>query len=97
MGAGHEKFVVIGDLLGWGYSNSDIRAYLGALSILQDYYPERLGKLFIVHVPYVFMTFPTNTDFILVSSVRDSQRRARLVVYHPAGAVVISDNGNLTF
>ncbi|KAI9178482.1 hypothetical protein LWI28_027116 [Acer negundo] len=56
MGAGQEKFVVIGDLQGWGYSNSDIRAYLGALSILQDYYPERLGKLFIVHVPYVFMT-----------------------------------------
>ncbi|XP_059642525.1 uncharacterized protein LOC132284422 [Cornus florida] len=56
MPRGQEKFVVIGDLEGWGYSNSDIRAYLGALSILQDYYPERLGKLFIVHVPYIFMT-----------------------------------------
>ncbi|KAJ7957161.1 Random slug protein 5-like [Quillaja saponaria] len=53
---GQEKFVVIGDLKGWGYSNSDIRGYLGALSILQDYYPERLGKLFIVHAPYIFMT-----------------------------------------
>lgn len=53
---GQEKFVVIGDLKGWGYSNSDLRAYLGALSILQDYYPERLGKLFIVHAPYIFMT-----------------------------------------
>lgn len=47
---------MIGDLKGWGYSNSDLRAYLGALSILQDYYPERLGKLFIVHAPYIFMT-----------------------------------------
>ncbi|XP_071731807.1 CRAL-TRIO domain-containing protein YKL091C-like [Rutidosis leptorrhynchoides] len=56
MSTGHEKFVVIGDLQGWGYSCSDIRGYLAALSILQDYYPERLGKLFIVHVPYVFMT-----------------------------------------
>ncbi|KAL7161958.1 hypothetical protein ACSBR2_042438 [Camellia fascicularis] len=55
MPAGQEKFVVIGDLEGWGYANSDIRAYLGALSILQDYYPERLGKLFIIHVPYIFM------------------------------------------
>ncbi|GMQ09485.1 hypothetical protein CsSME_00052851 [Camellia sinensis var. sinensis] len=55
MPAGQEKFVVIGDLEGWGYANSDIRAYLGALSILQDYYPERLGKLFIVHAPYIFM------------------------------------------
>ncbi|KAK9104014.1 hypothetical protein Scep_020858 [Stephania cephalantha] len=24
------------------------------ISIMQDYYPERLGKLFLVHVPYVF-------------------------------------------
>ncbi|XP_021829347.1 CRAL-TRIO domain-containing protein YKL091C-like isoform X2 [Prunus avium] len=53
---GQEKFIAIGDLEGWGYSNSDIRGYLGALSILQDYYPERLGKMFIVHAPLVFMT-----------------------------------------
>ncbi|KAH7522499.1 hypothetical protein FEM48_Zijuj07G0145100 [Ziziphus jujuba var. spinosa] len=52
---GQEKFVAIGDLQGWGYANSDIRGYLAALSILQDYYPERLGKLFLVHVPYIFM------------------------------------------
>ncbi|KAL8117493.1 sec14 cytosolic factor-like [Apium graveolens] len=56
MPAGQEKFVVISDLEGWGYSNTDIRSYIAALSILQDYYPERLGKLFIVHVPYIFMT-----------------------------------------
>lgn len=55
MPEGQEKFAVIGDLEGWGYTNSDIRAYLGALTILQDYHPERLGKLFIVHVPYIFM------------------------------------------
>ncbi|KAG9131207.1 hypothetical protein Leryth_006064 [Lithospermum erythrorhizon] len=53
---GQEKFVVIADLGGWGYSNSDIRGYISALSILQDYYPERLGKLFMVHVPSIFMT-----------------------------------------
>ncbi|XAR50401.1 hypothetical protein NMG60_11004717 [Bertholletia excelsa] len=52
---GQEKFAIIIDLEGWGYSNSDMRAYLGALSILQDYYPERLGKLFLIHVPYIFM------------------------------------------
>ncbi|EOY22667.1 Sec14p-like phosphatidylinositol transfer family protein, putative isoform 3 [Theobroma cacao] len=51
-----EKFVVIGDLEGWGYANSDIRAYLAALSLVQEYYPERLEKLFIVHAPYIFMT-----------------------------------------
>ncbi|PON91780.1 CRAL-TRIO lipid binding domain containing protein [Trema orientale] len=56
MPSGQEKFVAIGDLQGWGYANSDIRGYLAALSILQDCYPERLGKLFLVHVPYIFMT-----------------------------------------
>ncbi|CAJ1937627.1 unnamed protein product [Sphenostylis stenocarpa] len=55
MPPGQEKFVAIAELKGWGYSNSDIRGYLGALTILQDYYPERLGKLFIVNAPYIFM------------------------------------------
>ncbi|XP_055828384.1 uncharacterized protein LOC129896489 [Solanum dulcamara] len=53
---GREKFVVIGDLQDFGYSNSDVRAYIGALSILQDCFPERLGKLIVVHVPYLFWT-----------------------------------------
>ncbi|KAJ4834806.1 hypothetical protein Tsubulata_013972 [Turnera subulata] len=56
MPAGQEKFISIADLEGWGYTNSDIRGYLAALSILQDCYPERLGKLLIVHSPYIFMT-----------------------------------------
>ncbi|RZC13351.1 Phosphatidylinositol transfer protein 3 isoform A [Glycine soja] len=55
MPPGQEKFVGIAELKGWGYSNSDVRGYLSALSILQDYYPERLGKLFIVNAPYIFM------------------------------------------
>ncbi|GAV80787.1 CRAL_TRIO domain-containing protein/CRAL_TRIO_N domain-containing protein [Cephalotus follicularis] len=53
---GQEMFAVIIDLEGWGYSSCDIRGYLAFLSILQDCYPERLGKLFFVHVPYLFMT-----------------------------------------
>ncbi|CAA3000056.1 random slug 5-like [Olea europaea subsp. europaea] len=56
MPSGHEKFTAIADLEGWGYANSDIRGYLAAVSILQDCYPERLGKMFIIHVPYIFMT-----------------------------------------
>ncbi|XP_057970309.1 phosphatidylinositol/phosphatidylcholine transfer protein SFH12-like isoform X5 [Malania oleifera] len=35
MPEGQEKFVGIGDLEGWGYANSDIRGYIGSLSILQ--------------------------------------------------------------
>lgn len=55
MPPGQEKFVVIGDLEGWGYANSDIHGYLAGLSILQEYYPERLAKVFLVHAPYIFM------------------------------------------
>ncbi|XP_065853408.1 uncharacterized protein [Euphorbia lathyris] len=53
---GQEKFVAIADLEGWGYTNSDFRGSLAVLSILQDCYPERLAKSFVVHVPYIFMT-----------------------------------------
>jgi hypothetical protein len=55
MPPGEEKFLAIADIKGWGYANSDLRGYLGALTILQDYHPARLGKLFIVHAPYMFM------------------------------------------
>ncbi|KAL6638676.1 hypothetical protein ACP70R_023787 [Stipagrostis hirtigluma subsp. patula] len=50
-----EKFVAVVDLKGWGYSNCDIRAYLAALEIMQNYYPERLARVLLIHVPYVFM------------------------------------------
>ncbi|CAL9085955.1 unnamed protein product [Musa textilis] len=55
MPTGQEKFTCIGDLKGWGLSNCDIRACLAALDIMQNYYPERLGRVFLVHVPYLFM------------------------------------------
>ncbi|KAK1310002.1 Patellin-4 [Acorus calamus] len=54
MPGGQEQFTVIGDLQNWGYTNCDIRAYLAALDIMQSYYPERLGKIFVIHVPYIF-------------------------------------------
>ena len=43
------------DLKGWGYSNCDIRGYVAGLNIMQSYYPERLGQVFLIHVPYMFM------------------------------------------
>ncbi|KAG6468703.1 SEC14 cytosolic factor-like [Zingiber officinale] len=52
---GQEKFTCIADIHGWGYSSSDVRGYLAAIDILQNYYPERLGKVFLIHVPYIFM------------------------------------------
>ncbi|CAM8950904.1 unnamed protein product [Rhodiola kirilowii] len=56
MPSGQEKFISLADIGGWGYSNSDIRGYLAALSILQDCYPERLAKMYIINAPYIFMT-----------------------------------------
>ncbi|KAL8502194.1 hypothetical protein ACS0TY_021347 [Phlomoides rotata] len=52
---GEEKFITIVDLKEVGYSNIDVRGYIAALSILQDNYPERLMKMFILHAPYIFM------------------------------------------
>jgi hypothetical protein len=55
LSAGHEKFAAVVDLKGWGYANYDIRAKLAALDIMQNYYPERLGRVLLIHVPYMFM------------------------------------------
>ncbi|XP_020184258.1 uncharacterized protein [Aegilops tauschii subsp. strangulata] len=52
---GQDKFIVVVDLKGWGYANCDVRAYVAAIEIMQSYYPERLGKALMVHVPYIFM------------------------------------------
>jgi hypothetical protein len=53
--AGQEKFAAVVNLRGWGFANFDIRAHLAALEIMQNYYPERLGRVILIHVPYVFM------------------------------------------
>jgi hypothetical protein len=83
---GQEKFAAVADLKGWGYSNCDIRAYLAALEIMQNYYPERLGRVFLIHVPYVFMAawkivYPfiddnTKKKFVFVSD-KDLDRTLR--------------------
>uniref|UniRef100_A0A7N0UN12 CRAL-TRIO domain-containing protein n=1 Tax=Kalanchoe fedtschenkoi TaxID=63787 RepID=A0A7N0UN12_KALFE len=71
---GVEKFVCIADAEGWGYSNLDLRAYAASLSILQDCYPERLGKLYMVHVPYVFMAV-----WNLISRFIDNKTKTKIV------------------
>jgi hypothetical protein len=32
-----------------------VRAYIAAIEIMQNYYPERLGKALMIHIPYLFM------------------------------------------
>ncbi|XBH59162.1 hypothetical protein VPH35_080465 [Triticum aestivum] len=52
---GQEKFAAVVDLKGWGYANCDIKASVAGLDIIKNYYPEQLGQVFLVHVPFVFM------------------------------------------
>lgn len=49
-----EKIVLIADLQGWSYKNMDVKGFIAVLEILQAYYPERLAKVFMIHVPYLF-------------------------------------------
>ncbi|GBG82861.1 hypothetical protein CBR_g36387 [Chara braunii] len=57
MKPGLEQFSVIVDLAGVGYKNLDLSATRAVLHLLQAYYPERLGKIWIIHVPYIFHAF----------------------------------------
>ncbi|MCO5610011.1 hypothetical protein L7F22_064246 [Adiantum nelumboides] len=49
-----KELVVIVDLAGWGYRSVDIRGYLALLDILQDHYMNHLGKMILIHVPFIF-------------------------------------------
>lgn len=87
---GQEKFAAVADLAGWSYSqHCDVRGYLAALDIMQNYYPERLARVFLVHVPRVFMAawkavYPfiddnTKKKFVFLHD-RDVQRTLREAV-----------------
>eukprot|EP00244_Chara_vulgaris_P011738 TRINITY_DN5924_c1_g1_i1.p1 TRINITY_DN5924_c1_g1~~TRINITY_DN5924_c1_g1_i1.p1 ORF type:complete len:359 (-),score=61.19 TRINITY_DN5924_c1_g1_i1:25-1101(-) len=57
MKPGLEQFSVIVDLAGVGYKNLDLSATHAVFHLLQAYYPERLGKIWIINVPYIFHAF----------------------------------------
>lgn len=52
---GVEKMVVIIDLKHLSYNNIDIKGFIAGFQILQNYYPERLGTLYMVNVPKFFL------------------------------------------
>ncbi|MCO5590560.1 hypothetical protein L7F22_044531 [Adiantum nelumboides] len=54
LAGGQDKFVLIADLKRYGFRNMDVNGYLAILEILQDHFPERLGKFYILHVPSLF-------------------------------------------
>ncbi|KAF5187667.1 hypothetical protein FRX31_022746 [Thalictrum thalictroides] len=48
MSCGQEQFSAIVDLKGWGFSKLDLNASPSSmLSILQEYYPETVGQIYI--------------------------------------------------
>ncbi|PIA33501.1 hypothetical protein AQUCO_04100141v1 [Aquilegia coerulea] len=53
---GNEKLVAVLDLGNIGYKNIDARALITGFQFLQSYYPERLAKLFILSMPWFFVS-----------------------------------------
>lgn len=49
-----KQLVVIVDLAGWGFKSVDVRGYLALLDILQEHYMNHLGKMILIHVPFIF-------------------------------------------
>lgn len=46
-----DKFVILFDMTGWGLRNSDLAFVRKGIEILQNYYPERAGTIFVVNPP----------------------------------------------
>jgi hypothetical protein len=49
-----ESFSILVDFEGYGMQNFDLPFTRAALNLLQNYYPERLGRLYLVSPPFVF-------------------------------------------
>ncbi|PON81816.1 CRAL-TRIO lipid binding domain containing protein [Trema orientale] len=53
---GNEKLIGILDLQNISLKNVDARALITGFQFLQSYYPERLAKCFILHMPWFFVS-----------------------------------------
>ncbi|KAJ9563873.1 hypothetical protein OSB04_009033 [Centaurea solstitialis] len=53
---GNEKMMGVIDLSNLGYKNVDARGLITGFQFLQAYYPERLAKLYIVNMPWFFVS-----------------------------------------
>ncbi|KAH6790379.1 Sec14p-like phosphatidylinositol transfer family protein [Perilla frutescens var. frutescens] len=52
---GNEKLVAVLDLQKLAYKNIDVRGMITGFQFLQDYYPERLAKCYLLHMPGFFV------------------------------------------
>ncbi|KAJ4846076.1 hypothetical protein Tsubulata_027400 [Turnera subulata] len=53
---GNEKLIAILDLQHIAYKNIDARGLITGFQFLQAYYPERLAKCYILHMPWFFVS-----------------------------------------
>ena len=52
---GVAQFSVLVDLEGFGYSNSDLSCLKNSLTIIDNYFPERLANMWFIHANWLFM------------------------------------------
>ncbi|MED6211473.1 hypothetical protein PIB30_073927 [Stylosanthes scabra] len=53
---GNEKLIGVLDLQNISYKNVDVRGLITGFQFLQDYYPERLAKCYILRMPWFFVS-----------------------------------------
>ena len=72
---GLDGFTCIADLKGWGMSNFSLAYTKVSVRLLQDHYPERLGKVNVVNAPWVF-----NAAWRMVRPLLDERTRSKINV-----------------
>ncbi|KAI4357528.1 hypothetical protein L6164_001471 [Bauhinia variegata] len=72
---GNEKAVVLLDLQNLSYKNVDVRGFIIGFQFLQDYYPERLAQLYIIHMPRFFVSF-----WRLISRFLDKATQEKILI-----------------
>ncbi|KAF5190315.1 Cral-trio domain-containing protein [Thalictrum thalictroides] len=78
MSCGQEQFSAIVDLKGWELSNLDHNVIPVLLSILQEYYPETVGQMYLINQPFTitakwkivspFISSNTKKKFVFVDN-----------------------------
>ena len=72
--AGVDRCTILMDYQGWGYANMDNKMTQEVLQIIQNYYPERLGKAFMINTPWLF-----KGAWRVISPFLDANTRGKIV------------------
>ncbi|CAK7324098.1 unnamed protein product [Dovyalis caffra] len=68
---GNEKIIVLVDLRQLTYKNFDPRGLVNAVKFLQDYYPERVAKLYMLYMPRFFQSVWKMVCYYLEKGLRE--------------------------